>query len=119
MVSLRRVVAACALAMPLALGTSGLALADTYEAYEASAGPDGASLDVFEASTGHHHGGFHHHDEATFAEYHSTAGPDGASVEWLYLVVDEDGEFTYVEGADTAGPEGASSTIMAATGLHG
>ncbi|HEX6347641.1 hypothetical protein [Umezawaea sp.] len=119
-ISLRRVVAACALAAPLALGTSGVALADAYEAYDASAGPDGASLDIVEAA-GHHHdyyGGFPGAGGA-LVEFHSVAGPDGVSSEWLYATVGEDGEVTYVQGQDTAGPDGATSTGVAAAGSDG
>ena len=119
MISFRRVAAACALAMPLALGTTGIAMADTYQAVDATAGPHGATSDVVHAATGHGwgygHGGYH----GAFYELHSIAGPDGASSEWTYATFDEDGDVTYVTVVDTAGPDGATSTFEHATGSQG
>ncbi|MCS7479859.1 hypothetical protein ACFFQW_18930 [Umezawaea endophytica] len=114
-ISLRRAAAVCALAMPLALGTSGIAMADAYDAFDATAGPHGAVADVVHAGTGYGHGGYH----GAFFEDHSVAGPDGASSEWTFATVGDDGEVTYVTVLDTAGPDGASSSFEASAGSHG
>jgi hypothetical protein len=122
MISFRRVAAACALAMPLALGTTGIAMADAYQAVDATAGPHGATSDVVHAATddgygygGYGHGGYH----GAFYELHSIAGPEGATSEWTYATVDEDGEVTYISVVDTAGPDGATSSIEGAFGSSG
>jgi hypothetical protein len=115
MISLRRVAAACAVAMPLALGTTGIATADAYEAVDATAGPYGVSSDVLEAVGGYGYDGHH----SSFVEIHSTAGPDGAGSEWTYATIGEDGEVTYVSGWDTAGPDGATSTFVEFADSHG
>ena len=121
MISFRRVAAACALAMPLALGTTGIAMADTYQAVDATAGPHGATSDVVHAATGHSHGHGYGHGgyHGAFFDLHSVAGPDGASSEWTYATFDENGDVTYVSVVDTAGPEGATSTFEGSAASHG
>jgi hypothetical protein len=113
MLSLRRMFVVGAIAVPLAFGGAGTALADGFYGYDADAGPYGASEDYVLASAHsdhHHHWGF----DAVYAEEHSTAGPEGAAVEWVFAVVNENGDVVYHWGLDTAGEQGVSSSSVSA-----
>jgi len=124
MLSLRRMFVAGAIAVPLALGGAGTALADDYQAQESTAGPWGASTTQVAASTdndhfGHHHGYRYDDDnDSAFVETHSAAGPEGAMSEYVVAVADEDGGVAYFRGLDVAGDQGASSTRISATAGH-
>ncbi|EWC61271.1 hypothetical protein UO65_3422 [Actinokineospora spheciospongiae] len=120
MLSLRRMFVAGAIAIPLALGGAGTALADDYEAQESTAGPWGASSTYVAADTdndyGHHHHGYRYNDnDSTFVETNSVAGPGGAMSEYVVAVADDDGGVAYFRGQDVAGDQGASSTRIRAT----
>ncbi|MCG8919229.1 hypothetical protein L6E12_25950 [Actinokineospora sp. PR83] len=124
MLSLRRMFVAGAIAVPLALGGAGTALADDYQAQESVAGPWGASTTQVAASTDndhfghHHHHGYRHDDDdngSAFVGTHSAAGPEGAVSEYVIAVADEDGDVAYFRGEDVAGNGGASSTRISAT----
>jgi hypothetical protein len=119
MLSLRRVIVASAIALPLTMGSAGVALADGYHGHDATAGPDGVSDSHTSAVTGGYHGHHgHFHGGAAFAEVNSTTGPEGPSTEWIFAVASEDGGVVYYAGRETAGAQGVSSTAIGATSGH-
>jgi len=114
MLSLRRVIVAGVIALPLTMGGAGVAMADAFHGHDATAGPDGVSDSHTSAVA---HGGHHGHfgGGAAFAEVNSTTGPDGPTTEWIFAVAGENGDVVYYKGKDTAGPQGVSSTAISAT----
>jgi hypothetical protein len=91
--TIRRAIVAGALALPLTLGTAGIAFADI--GY-----PDGNGT-----------------ADLSFEETLSWAGPDGAGSDSTYANADGDGDATFEQDSATAGPDGATSdSVSASTG---
>ncbi|MEV7554001.1 hypothetical protein AB0N89_30660 [Amycolatopsis sp. NPDC089917] len=68
--TIRRTIAASALALPLMIGAAGVASADSFGSTEVQAGPDGAATHSVQSDT--------HRGSSSFHENSSAAGPDGA-----------------------------------------
>ncbi|MGW4488754.1 hypothetical protein ACWEOE_33555 [Amycolatopsis sp. NPDC004368] len=106
--TIRRIVAAGAIALPLTLGAAGIASADTYTDTSVSAGPDGVSTSSTHASTGDHGGG-----GASYQQHNSMAGPDGATSDHTTATTGghgDNGGASFDQGQNWAGPDGASSS---------
>ncbi|RSN53671.1 hypothetical protein DMH01_38910 [Amycolatopsis sp. WAC 04182] len=78
--TIRRTLAASALAVPLTLGAAGIASADSYGSTEAQAGPDGAATHSVQASTDRGSSSFHENSTA--------AGPDGVATSETHASTD-------------------------------
>lgn len=69
---LNRGIAASVLSLPLVLGATGVAAADSFEQHNAAAGPDGAASQSVQAGTDGS-------GNASYEQQQSVAGPDGAA----------------------------------------
>ncbi|WNV83930.1 hypothetical protein [Umezawaea sp. Da 62-37] len=120
MLSLRRVVVAGVIAVPMVIGGAGVALADGFQAHEEAVGPDGVSADYVAAhESGPHFG--HFGGNASYVDVSSSTGPEGPTNEWILAAVDEYGNTLFDAGRETAGPQGVSSGGVSAntTGHRG
>ncbi|GAA3587182.1 hypothetical protein GCM10022222_84790 [Amycolatopsis ultiminotia] len=108
--TIRRVVAASAIALPLTIGAAGLASADTYDQNTVSVGADGATVHNVHSSTGQDGRGTNSGGGASYEQNNSTAGPDGASSDRTNANADGNGGASYDTSHDSAGPDGASSS---------
>jgi hypothetical protein len=108
--TIKRAVVASALALPLTLGTAGIASADTdYNENGSFAGSDGAgSYSVSAQADGNHEGG-NGGDGTSFEESSNFAGPDGAFSEYTRANADGDGGASFEQGSSSATADGASS----------
>ncbi|MEV6899145.1 hypothetical protein [Amycolatopsis sp. NPDC051372] len=105
MKTIRRIVAASAIALPLTLGAAGIASADTYTNTNVAAGPDGVSTSSTHASTGEQSG-----ESASYHQQNSNAGPDGVSNDHTTAGTDGNGGASFDQGQSWAGPDGAQSS---------
>jgi hypothetical protein len=109
--SIIRLAAAGAVALPLLIGTAGLASADVdYDHGVTFAGPDGSGLHYVAS-------GANEHGQAYYYELFTHAGPEGSGVY-------EQGSFTdgesahYFDDWSFAGPEGAVTGFTNANADH-
>lgn len=115
MSTVRRAIVAGALALPLTLGTAGIASADTaYDADHSYAGVEGAGSYEVNSFAGDHESGDNGDDTdgyggAYFEESWSHAGPDHAVLEFTGSGANEYGT-TYMHERYTAGEDGAWSS---------
>lgn len=107
--TVRRAMVASALALPLTLGTAGIASADSgYGENESYAGAEGAGTSNVQSYAGGHGHHGHGYDSfgAYFAESSSHAGPEGAIVEFTGASANaygtSYGNVTYAAGEDGA-----------------
>ncbi|MFJ8914085.1 hypothetical protein [Amycolatopsis sp. NPDC102389] len=99
--TIRRTLAASALAVPLTLGAAGIASADSYGSTEVQAGPDGAATHSVQAGTDRGSSSFHENSTA--------AGPDGAATSDTSATANRDGDSHYRQHSGWAGQNGAGS----------
>lgn len=113
--TIRRTMIAGALALPLMLGTAGLASADSYNETHVNVGPEGVSSHNTNASTGS--AGQGSGSGTSFEKSHEGAGPDGATSGSVNAQTDGQGNASYQEDNAHAGPNGAGSdSTNASTG---
>ncbi|MBE1500579.1 hypothetical protein H4696_007679 [Amycolatopsis lexingtonensis] len=99
--TIRRTMAAGALALPLTLGAAGIASADSFGSTQVQAGPDGAATHSVQSGT--HRGG------STFHENSTAAGPDGVATSDKAASADRHGGSQYRENAGTASKDGVAT----------
>jgi hypothetical protein len=110
--TIKRALVAGALALPLTLGTAGIASADTsYDENGSFAGPDGAGQYSVSSQAGNGEDGENGDggDGVAFEESSSFAGPDGAWSEFVRSFADGDGGTFFERGSSSATEDGASS----------
>ncbi|WP_409186621.1 hypothetical protein F9C11_21255 [Amycolatopsis sp. VS8301801F10] len=115
--TVRRMLAAGAIALPLTLGAAGIASADTYADSTAAAGPYGAFHSATYASTHGSADGDEDYGQGSAAVYYeenAAATEDGSSSDYTYADSDHRGGVRYVHGEHAAGPEGAYSSHVSA-----
>ncbi|WIV60447.1 hypothetical protein [Amycolatopsis nalaikhensis] len=105
--TIRRAMAAGALALPLTLGAAGIASADSFGSTEVQAGPDGAA--THSVRTGTHDGGSGFHEVST------AATPDGAAVSGTTATADQHGDTQYRQQAASATEDGVATQDTSAT----
>jgi hypothetical protein len=119
--TIKRALVAGALALPLTLGTAGIASADTmYDENGSFAGPEGAgqfsvssqASDGEEVENGENGGG---EGGVSFDESSSFAGPDGAFSEFVRSFADGEGGTAFERGMSSATEDGASSNNVEAS----
>lgn len=102
MSTIRRGIVAAALAFPIALGTAGIASADTgYDSGSSNAGPDGTGTSQTTASTSG--------QGSSFEQSGSWAGEDGASHQSTEAHAGQ-GASSFEHNSDSASADGASSS---------
>jgi len=99
--TIRRTMAAGALALPLTLGAAGIASADSFGSTQVQAGPDGAATHSVQSGT--HRGG------STFHENSTAAGPDGVATSDKAASADRHGGSQYRQHAGTASKDGVAT----------
>jgi hypothetical protein len=119
--TIKRTVVVNALALPLTLGTAGIASADTgYNETGTFAGADGAgSYSVSAQADGNSEGGTRG-GGTSFEESSSFAGPDGAFNEYTRARAHGDGGTSFEQDSSSANADGASSNnVSSSAGAHG
>lgn len=106
--SIRRAMVASALALPLTLGTTGVASADDFTQENSHAGPNGAASHSVQAGTDTDGG-------SSYQESNTSAGPDGANSSGTSANADADGSTSFEHHQNSAGPDGVSSSETSAS----
>jgi hypothetical protein len=107
--TIRRTMAAGALALPLTLGAAGIASADSFGSTQVQAGPDGAATHTVQSGT--------HDGASAFHESSTAVGPEGAATSDTAAKADSHGDSQFRQHAGWAGQDGVgSSETHASTG---
>ena len=100
--TIRRTMAAGALALPLTLGAAGIASADSFGSTQVQAGPDGAATHTVQSDS--------QRGASSFHENTTAAGPDGAATSGTSATADRHGDSQFRQHSGWAGQDGVGSS---------